>query len=66
MQNYDHDPDNAYIIAHVSNVQSSSPRVEFLLNPASLARTGELDIDRWQREEDDPGTRRARLTRFQG
>jgi len=30
MQNYDHDPDNAYIIAHVSNVQSSSPRVEFL------------------------------------
>ncbi|KAK3896515.1 hypothetical protein C8A05DRAFT_20519 [Staphylotrichum tortipilum] len=63
MREYDHEPDNAYIIAHVVRAGDNNPRVEFLVNPWSLYRAGELEIDP-QREDDDPGTRRARLVRY--
>ncbi|OAQ78184.1 S-adenosylmethionine-dependent methyltransferase-like protein [Purpureocillium lilacinum] len=52
MQDYDHDPNNAYILIRISRIQGN-PVTDYFPNPWTLVENGALELD-W-------GTYRARL-----
>ena len=55
MQDYDHKPNDAYILVRVFNVDDDTPGVEYFVNPWSLFLEGVLDM--MERDDGDYSVR---------